>query len=205
LEAVSHNFPKHRQYGHRGNPEATKLLAVPEEVYVKAHNEWSDRYAEDLNNGFLDKVLWSIFEEPFVYEQGIERLIQCTNVDTKFNNCSATEPTPAFHDLCCIKNNSYKLDFLMEANGFDEDYDGTWGFFDTELARRLVRCHGAQFFAMNTMGDSVINTRYYLEPRKIVRGYDNIKMIDAAYMNEKPLTTGTIAKWKNQHQNQIQI
>lgn len=196
LDAVSDNFPKHRQYGHRGNPKETQLLTVPEENYVNKHNEWSDRYKLDLDNGFLDKVLWSIFKDPFIYEKGMDNLIQNINLDTKFNNCSSTDPTPAFHDLCCVKADSFKLDFLIEANGFDEDMDGTWGFFDTELARRLLRCHGGQFFAMNTMAETVINTRYYLEPRKIVNGYRNINIIDSKYMREQPLTTGTVAEWK---------
>ena len=199
LDAVSDNFPKHRQYGHKDRPKETQLLTVPEEHYVKMHNEWSDRYAEDLNNGFLDKVLWSIFNKPFVYEDGVNDLVQGVVDDTKFSNCSSTVPTPAFHDLCCVKNNSFRLDFLIEANGFDEGMDGTWGFFDTELARRLLKCHNAKFFAMNTMADIVVNTRYYLEPRKIINGYQNINIINAKHMKEKPLTSGVVFDWKKTH------
>jgi glycosyltransferase involved in cell wall biosynthesis len=196
LDAVSDNFPKHRQYGHRGNPDATKLLTVPEEQYCRLHAEWSDRYKEDLDNGFLDKVLWSIFKEPFIYEQGIDHLVQNIVLDNKFADCSTTEPTPAFHDLCCIKNNSFKTELLIDANGYDEQMDRTWGFFDTEGARRLLRCHDAKFFAMNTLHDTVINTRYYLEPRKCVDGYKNIKIIDAKFNKEQPITYGAVADWK---------
>lgn len=202
LEAISSNFPKDRQYGTRGHDEAVKLLIAPEKTYVDAHNEWSDRYVEDLEKGLLDKVLWSIFEEKFVYDN-LVNFISSTSIDTKFNNCSSTEPSPAFHDLCCVKNDSFKRDFLMEANGFEEEMDGTHGFQDSELARRLLRVHGAQFFAMNIMPASVINTRYYLSPRKIIKGYNNIKIINAKNMKEQILKNNTITEFKKNKINAI--
>jgi glycosyltransferase involved in cell wall biosynthesis len=201
LDAVSDNFPKHRQYGIRARKDPFQLCVVPEEAYMKAHNEWSERYAEDINNGFLDKVMWSIFDMAFSYEDGIEQYIDSTTIDTKFANCPSTEPAPVFHDLCCVKNDSFKLDFLMEANGFDEEMDGTHGFFDTELARRLLKCHGGQFFAMNTGAASVINTRYYLQPRKVINGYNNLRIIDAKYNREQPLTNNSITEFKKRTVN----
>src|ERR1019366_585298 len=99
--------------------------------------------------------------------------IRDTDIDVKFANCSATVPTPSLNLLCCMKNDSFKTDFLMEANGFDEDMDGTHGFQDSEMVRRLSRCHGAEFYAMNTMVSSLINVRYYLQARKSIKGYNN--------------------------------
>jgi FkbM family methyltransferase len=195
LDAVSDNFPKHRQYGTRGRDSEVQLLVVPEEVYVSRHNEWSDRYVEDLDAGLLDKVLWSLFETPFTYGP-LDDYIVVNNLDKKFDAYSATEATPAFHDLCCMKNDSFKLDFLLEANGLEEEMDGTHGFQDSELARRLTRVHGGIFFAMNTMQNSVINTRYYLEPRKIVKGYNNHNIIVQKNNKEQALTNNTITEWK---------
>jgi FkbM family methyltransferase len=196
LDKVSNNFPKDRQYGTRGKDREVQLLLVPEADYVNPHNIWSDRYADDLKNGLLDKVLFSIFEIPFTYEDGLDRLIKSTSIDTKFHNCSPNMPTPAFHDLCCLKNDSFKLDFLLDANGMEEEMDGTHGFQDSELARRLLRVHGCQFYAMNTMPVSVINTRYYLVPRKIMKGYNNHNIIMQKNMRETALTNNTITEWK---------
>jgi len=193
---LSSNFPD-RQYGTRGKDREVQLLLVPEKVYVDAHNEWSDRYAEDLQNGILDKVLWSIFDKKYEYDH-FNDYITSTSIDTKFNNCSATNPTPAFHDLCCLKNDSFKLEFLLDANGMEEEMDGSHGFQDSELARRLKRVHRGQFFAMNTMPASIINTRYYLEPRKIVKGYNNHNIIVQRNNNEKILTNNTITRWKQE-------
>jgi len=204
LEVVSEKFPKDRQYGIRSRKDPVQLCVVPEADYMSAHNEWSDRYAKDLADGLLNDVLWTIFEKPYVYNQDINELADYITVDNKFNNCSATEATPAFQDFCCVKNDSFKLDFLMEANGFDEQMDQTHGYFDTELARRLFRCHNAQFFAMNSGHVSVINTRWFLQPRKSIRGYKNLDIINQKYMREQPLTReidpdNVIIKWKEQN------
>ena len=196
LDVVSDDFPKHRQYGNRGNGKETQLYTVPEDFYISTHNEWSERFCEDLKNGVLNKVLWSIFKEPFIYERGIEPYVEEVIEDTKFSNCSKTEPTQAFHDLCCIRANSFRTDFLLEANGMNELFDGTWGVHDTELIRRLVRCYDAKTFAMNIMGETVINTRYFQEIRKCPRGYDNFKLIEQSYGREQPINYGVIAEWK---------
>ena len=196
IEAVSHNFPKDRQYGSRGKWYHSYLMQVPEAEWVGDHNEWSDRYMEDIKNGLLDKVMWSIFEEPFVYERGLDYLIVKKDNDTKFQNCPVDTPMPVFHDLCCLKNDSFKWDFLIEANGMDEEMDGTHGYQDTELARRLLRVHGCQFFAMNKMSTRIINTRYFLEPRKIINGYNNDKIIVRKNLRETALSNNTITEWK---------
>lgn len=194
IHLISNKFPKERQYGTRD--QSVGLMQVPEAEWISFHNEWSEKYAADVKNGLLDDVMWSIFEKPFVYENGLDYMVPFIYTDTKFHNCSIDTATPIFHDFCCIKNDSFKLDFIMAANGMDEEMDGTHGYQDTELARRLSRVYGCQFFAMNTTPSTIINSRYLLEPRKSIKGYNNNNIIVRKNMKETPLTNNTIIEWK---------
>lgn len=196
-ESLSNKFPKHRQYGNFGMDDKYQLLVAPEQDYTTAHNQWSDTYAEDIGNGMLDDVMWSIFEKPFDENGILDDIVGSTYIDIKFSNLSAIEPMSAFRDLFALNNNSMKHKFLYDANGMDENMDGSWGFHDTELARRLDRLYGAKFFAMNTMATSIINTRYFLEPRKITKGANhNIEIINAKYMKEYPILHNTITEFR---------
>lgn len=199
LDKISDNFPKENQYGHRGNPMSASLLNTPEAEYIATQNKWSNAYVEDLDKGLFDKVLWSIFNKPFTNKDIITDFIipeEFYIEADKFANCPIDTAAPVFHDLCCLRYDSFKLDFLLEANGLDEEMDGAGGFMDTELARRLVRVYGAQFFAMNFQSTINIITKYYLLPRKITKGYNNINIINARNMREKPITNNSITKWK---------
>lgn len=192
---LSKKFPMERQYGTRGLDAKYQLLVVPEENYVGAHNTWSENYAEDIKNGLLDNVLWSIFEEP-TSEGNITQIISKLILDTKLINVSKETPQPVMQDLCCLKNDSFKREFLINANGMDEELDGAHGFQDTRLARNLKHFFDGQFFAMYKYPVSVISTRYYLEPRKVIKGYNNIKIIDQNYINPQPITNNTITRYK---------
>lgn len=199
---LSKKFPMERQYGTRGLDAQYQLLVAPEEHYVGSHNTWSENYAEDIKKGLLDDVLWSIFEEP-IEENTITRIISKLTADTKLINVSKETPQQVMQDLCCLKNDSFKREFLIEANGMDEEMDGSHGFQDSELARRLKQLYNGQFFAMYKHPVSVINTRYYLEPRKIIKGYNNIKIIDRKYLQQEPLQNNTITKFKESKVNEI--
>jgi len=104
-------------------------------------------------------------------------------------------PEEVFQDLCCLKNDSFKREFLLEANGMEELLDGSHGFQDTELSRRLKKLYNGKFYAVNRYPASIINSRYYLEPRKIINGYNNIKIIDSKYQNQEPLQNNTITQF----------
>jgi hypothetical protein len=149
----------------------------------------------------MDEVLWSIFEEPLTDDIKIESLISSITLDTKLANMSKDTPTSVMQDLCCLKNDSFKLSFLLDANGMEEELDGSHGFQDTELARRLTKLYNGQFYAMNKCPVSIISTRYYLEPRKIIKGYNNIKIIDQKYIFQEPLKNNTITQFKEKNHN----
>lgn len=199
IDTVSDNFPRDNQYGHRGDVMSASLMNTPEAEYVATQNRWSDAYAEDLDKGLFDKVLWSIFHTPFTNADNIIDLIDPKEFHIeadKFANCPTDTAAPAFHDLCCLRYDSFKRDFLLDANGLDEEMDGSGGYQDTELARRLVRLYGAQFFAMNFQSTINIITKYYLLPRKITKGYNNYNIICQRNMREVPLTNNSITEWK---------
>lgn len=171
-------------------------MTVAEHDYVSSHNAWSDNYAFDLKNNLLDDVLWSIFDIPITEKMNIENIIISTIVDTKLNNYKTDIPTIISQDICCLKNDSFKLRFLLEANGMNEAMDGTHGYQDTEFARRIHRLYNGLFFAINNFPVSVVNTRYYLEPRKIINGYNNYKIIEDGDKDQRPILNNVITKWK---------
>lgn len=192
---ISKTLLDNRQYGTKGMDEKYKLMVASEEDYVSSHNKWSEDYAEDVLSGKLNDILWSIFNKPFNIND-INKILIDNKTDLKFQNSSTHTPTPAFHDLLCLKNDSFNRNFLMKANGMDEDLDGSHGYQDTELTRRLFNVYGAKFFAINKLPVKIFNTRYYLEPRKIVKGYNNIEIINKKYMREEPIINNTITQFK---------
>jgi len=197
ISTVSNDFPMNNQYGHRGDVMAASLMNTPEDEYVATQNKWSDLYAEDLSKGLFDKVLWSIFHKPFTNKDNITDFVDPKElfIETdKFANCPTDMAAPAFGELCCMRYDSFKLDFLLDANGLDEEMDGSCGYMDTELVRRLIRLYDARFFAQNVQSTMNIITKYFLLPRKLTKGYNNWNIIVQRYMHEVPLTNNTITE-----------
>ena len=196
-DVISDKFPKDRQYGQLRTDSKYNLLVATEKEYVDAHDLWTDSYVNDLKSDLLDDILWSTFKQPFNKYTNVESYSDFnpanTNLDTRYGDTTNL----VLQDMCCLKNDSFKLKFLLDANGFDETFDGTHGFQDTGLARRLHTLHSGMFNAANKGGVKVLNIRYYLEPRKIINGYRNITIIDrcAASGYQDP-TDNTVTQFK---------
>jgi glycosyltransferase involved in cell wall biosynthesis len=177
-DVMSESFPQNRQYGQKRRDSKYNLLVATEKDYVDAHDQWTDTYVTDLQTDLLDNLLWSTFKQPFNNYSNVESYsdfnMENTNIDIRYENTEGL----VLEDMCCLKNDSFKLKFLLNANGFDEAFDGTHGFQDTGLARRLHSVHGAIFSAANKAAVKVLNIRFYLEPRKIINGYRNIDIIN---------------------------
>lgn len=193
-ERLSHNFPKFRQYGHGSGELQCQLLVASEKQYVDIHEQWTNNYIQDLNNNVFDNFYWSIFDNYFDDKDHFNDIgyinYSGANIDNRFSD----NIMPVIPELCSLKNDSFKLSLLLKANGLNEELDGTHGFQDTELSRRLAKLYDAKFFASNLSPVSIINIRHYLEPRKIVNGYKNIDIINSSEMNTLPITNNTITK-----------
>lgn len=205
-EVMSDEFPKDRQYGQWRTDSKFNLLVASEKDYVDAHDQWTDRYVDDLKSNLLDKILWSSFKQPFNKHTNPESYSdfnpENTNIDTRYVNTFNL----ILQDMCCLKNDSFKRKFLLDANGFDEIFDGTHGFQDTGLARRLHSVHGAMFNAANKGPVKVLNIRYYLEPRKILNGYRNINIINYhASSGYKDPVDNTVTEFKKIENHNAQI
>ena len=97
-------------------------------AYTAAVNANADRYVADLDAGKLDRFMWSVFAEPFRGVDGLavehEHKPSGADLANDWNYCSA-------------KNESVPTELMLEMNGFDEAYDRSHCYQDSEWSYRL--------------------------------------------------------------------
>lgn len=182
---------------HRENPEKTAALMMPHEyrelpqlclTFEKceyksgletrdADNAEAQRYAEDVANGVHEDNFWSIFEKPMTPGDDPREALA---VHPKWGGADPKNKLPAgsivgnyFH----AKNESVKLDVLLDANGWDEDLDGTHCFQDSDLAERLEVRHGVRWTLSHAAQAQIINPRTVFPFAKRERDYMTNEMV----------------------------
>jgi len=141
--------------------------------------DWLAAYVRDLDNGTLDRFMWSVFDVPVrpdldvkqyrVWQEGRGQL----------------EPGPNHHQACYLKNDSIRTDSLLAIRGWDEEMDGCHGHQDSELAGRLEKKLSMEFW----MDHSAL--AYMFDPHgiAIIRGMRKSEGHNLATYN---------AKWNSQ-------
>lgn len=187
-KSVSNEFCNNRKYGHWSFDTKNNLLVATESDYISIHDTWTDNYKEDLDKGLLNNFMWSIFNKDFdsnaQFDYYYDMDSPATNIDKRYGtNLAKTIP-----ELCSLKNDSFKLNFILNANGLDETLDSSHGFQDSELSRRLDVLHNCVFNSIGLSPVSIFNIRYYLEPRKVINGYSNYtKIVNKENNQKKPI------------------
>ena len=133
-------------------------------------NEEIDHYVNDLKNGDLESLMWSIFDKPFTGLLEDPRAMKTdpsTGADPKLTWPSGVVPPTYFHG----KHESVPMQVLVDANGWDEDLDGTHGWQDAELAERLG-ARGVNWRLDNTNVACIVNPRSVFPLAKRLRPYE---------------------------------
>jgi hypothetical protein len=92
--------------------------------------EWLANYEADLSAGKLDSFMWSVFDKPVTPETDIASFrVWQTGRDLPDG--------PQHHQICYLKNDSFRTEDLLAVRGWDEELDGCHGHQDSELAGRL--------------------------------------------------------------------
>lgn len=110
------------------------------ESRVRLMTEWLGNYTADLAAGKLDSFMWSVFGEPITPDTDVSafRVWQVGR-----GNLAAGKQS---HQICYLKNDSFRTDDLVAVNGWAEEMDGCHGHQDSELAGRLEAQLGMEFW-----------------------------------------------------------
>lgn len=102
--------------------------------------EWFANYCEDLTAGKLEPFMWSVLAEPVTPETDIRKfeVYEVGRAQLNEGQCH--------HQICYLKNDSFSIDDLLAVGGWDEAFDGCHGHQDSELAGRLEKQLGMQFW-----------------------------------------------------------
>lgn len=100
------------------------------EEYGRQCNANAARYVADMVSGKLNEFMWSIFAEPVTAET-IEKL------PLEHEHKPSTADLASDWNWCSLKNESIPTELLLDMNGFDEAYDGSHLYQDSELSYRL--------------------------------------------------------------------
>ena len=117
------------------------------------------RYVADLKSGRLAPYMWSIFSEPVTPDV-------IASLPVEHEHKPSTADLANDHNWCSLKNESIPTDLLLDMNGFDEAYDGSHLYQDSELSYRLrargIRWHhggpGCTLTVVNPRGIMNIKT-----------------------------------------------
>lgn len=118
------------------------------------HDVDTDRYAADVRSGALDSVMWSIFERPFDGDARELPQDKIQGTDPKLKLRQGLNHGWYFH----AKNESMRLEPLLDINGWDEALDKTHCYQDTDLADRLSKI-GMRWFIDPTLSTQIVNPR----------------------------------------------
>lgn len=152
---------------HTDEPEAKKR-------YDDVQDAAANTYADDLAQGHLNDLLWSLFKVPVTDEAQV-RALETTLVHAK----NAVE-SPQDPNYCSLKNESIPLDLLLDANGHDEDFDASHGWQDSEICHRLVHRHGMQWWGKSGGEVAVVDPRpiFYFRKQLKPTGFNGALLQD---------------------------
>jgi len=169
LPLVSPGFPA--RYGlcelgmGRGVPKPDVLAKWDDDtIRHSATREWCDSYCQDLSSGLLDRYMWSIFEKPFQSNDNPLHLPIIHEEMKKSKPEGFIEP-----QFCHLKNDSIPTELLLLVNGFDERYDGSHGWQDSEVSDRLFMRLGTQWYLKPTNIVHITDVHDLMIIRKMLR------------------------------------
>jgi hypothetical protein len=153
---------------HNGKPRAGlmgphRYAALPAIKPIVSHYGHSpsetERYANDVRSRALDSMMLSIFlsfeGDPRLFPDADDITDGVRHRDPKFS-----EPAGPIHPFMLhCRNESVRLEHLIEINGFDEDLDGTHGWQDSDIADRLTIKVGVEWQHDPSLVTHIVNPR----------------------------------------------
>jgi glycosyltransferase involved in cell wall biosynthesis len=118
-----------------------------------------ERYVGDVATR---RFLWSVFDKPYDFDA---RELALDGYATDEKSRMPAGPVAQAYMYC--KNESIRLEHLLDLNGFDEDLDGSHGYQDSDIADRLVQKCGVQWVLDPTLEACIVNPRRVF-PRGVI-------------------------------------
>jgi len=135
-----------------------------QEIRHKATTEWCKAYCKDLQSGELDPYMWSIFEKEYESEDD-PRELEVLHVEMK-----STKPEGFIEgQYCHLKNDTIPIEPLLNLNGFDEEFDGSHGWQDSEVATRLTARVGMKWYLKPNCIVHITDVHGVMTIRKMLR------------------------------------
>jgi hypothetical protein len=137
---------------------------VNKKLFIEQEQQYFNNYVMDLQSGALDGMMWSIFEEPFLNPNALER------TDAR----AGLSMGVVDNRQCFLRNESFVLDDMIEINGFNEALDGSHGWQDWEFIDRASVLLGTTLYGNPVITATNVNPRSIMYCRNRSRGvYDN--------------------------------
>ena len=140
-------------------------------------NAEARRYAADVAFGSHDANFWSIFREPMKPGDDPRKTLAIHPIWGGADPKNKLPPGPVDGNYFHAKNESVKLDVLLEINGWDEDLDGTHAYQDSVLAGTLRARHGMRWTLSHAAQAQIINPRTVFPFAERERDYMTNEMI----------------------------
>jgi glycosyltransferase involved in cell wall biosynthesis len=151
-----------------------------------------DKYVYDIDSGQLDECKWTIFEKEFEGKTEERQLLKLDpimgNADQKLFRVSGGIGSEYFH----AKNESCRLEAVLDINGWDENLDGTNCYQDSDLADRLTVKAGIQWMC------NPVHIAYILNPRHIFPWPQRLRPIESNHViwqSKKNMGYPPVNKW----------
>lgn len=151
LPELSNEFPK--KYGDHDHFE------------TKYENEDIEKYVSDLESGKLNSCMWSIFKKDFNIDPETLPLDAMGNADTKLFQPYGPGDQNAFNG----KNESLKMEAILEVNGWDEELDGAHLCQDNAFADCLAKRMNFEWIVDKNNKVYIINPRFIMPHAKRIR------------------------------------
>ena len=158
LPVLHDDFCSYINYDHLGND------TVDSDYSNNKNDEELEKYVNDLESGKLNNCMWSIFKDDFIYSDELLNHTM-TGADPRLRMSSG----PIEATYCPFKNDSCALDKVLEINGYDEEFDGSHCYQDTEFASRLSYLSKVNWNLDTSNVVQIINPRFVFPYGKRLR------------------------------------
>lgn len=192
-------------------PGSKFLLPPPIKNGIPSYGRNADykQYVEDLKYGLLENYMWSIFENDiFSQPQDLSTWPEIDRInigyDPKTDIPYGIEVPP---NQIFTQSESVKTKIVLEANGFNEAFDGAFNYVDIEFAHRLRNMFNLKWIGDNTNsiyritgGDRVVSKGQLVETvqnvaETIFKKYEN--------GSKDPVNTWSLAEAHAINQNNV--
>lgn len=173
-DCVERHIKFHKDYPaeNRGFMGAHQYRTLPKinNKFPTYKNEETDKYVLDINNGKLNDIMWSLFEQDFCQDPETLSLDAMGNADTKL-----FMPFSHYADQNLVngKNESIKLEAALNINGWDEELDGTTPYQDSVFSDMLVKKLGFIWTVDGSNRAYIVNPRFSFPWSKRLRSIES--------------------------------